>query len=156
MNILYKMGYLGLFLACFLAATILPFSSEAVLSAMIVMGYKVSVCIIIATLGNWLGGMSSYFIGYLGKTEWIEKYLRIKPEKITRMTLFLQKRGGYFALFCWLPVIGDLIAVTLGLIRCNIYKVSAYMFAGKALRYIFSGYLTFIAGEHYHFLKYLE
>jgi membrane protein YqaA with SNARE-associated domain len=153
---LFHMGYLGLFLACFMAATILPLSSEAILSSLIIMGYNIPVCIITATAGNWLGGMSSYFLGYLGKTVWIEKYLRVRKDKIEKMKIFLFKKGGYFAFFCWLPLVGDLIAVTLGLIRCNVYKVAAYMLAGKAVRYIISGYLTFVVGEHYDLFRYLE
>ncbi|MCP4214907.1 MAG: DedA family protein, partial [bacterium] len=75
-------GYLGLFAGSFLAATIVPFSSEALLSAMIYMGYDVTVCVTVASIGNWLGGMSSYFLGYLGKLEWIEKYLKVKKASL--------------------------------------------------------------------------
>ena len=75
-------GYLGLFLASFLSATVLPFSSEAVLAAMLVGGANSWFAIGVATLGNWLGGLSSYGIGYLGKWEWMEKYLRIEKRKV--------------------------------------------------------------------------
>ncbi|MCX6257055.1 MAG: DedA family protein [Bacteroidia bacterium] len=149
MSYLHNLGYLGLFLACFLSATIIPFSSEAILSAAILSGYNIFLSIILASLGNWLGGMSSYFIGYLGKPEWISKYLRIKPERAEKMMLFLQKRGAYFAFFSWVPFVGDIIAVALGLMRCNAFKVGAYMFAGKTTRYIVWAYLTFEVGKHW-------
>ena len=77
-----ELGYLGLFIASFLAATVVPFSSEVVFSALVFGGLDPWICVIVASLGNWLGGMSSYFLGRLGKMEWIEKYLRVKREKI--------------------------------------------------------------------------
>ena len=69
-------GYYGLFLASFLAATVVPFSSEVIFSAM-VLGGKLDpwTCVFVATVGNWTGGMTSYYIGRLGKVEWIEKYM---------------------------------------------------------------------------------
>ncbi|MDZ7633963.1 MAG: hypothetical protein U5L72_05790 [Bacteroidales bacterium] len=72
----------GLFLASFLAATVVPFSSEALLAFLIINGTNAYAAVLVATAGNWLGGMSSYAIGYLGKWDWIEKYLRIKRETI--------------------------------------------------------------------------
>ena len=75
---LFDYNLWGLFLASFLAATVVPFSSEALLTVLIVNGTDVTSAIVVATAGNWLGGMSSYAIGYMGKWEWIEKYLRSK------------------------------------------------------------------------------
>jgi len=79
---LFDYSLWGLFLASFLAATVVPFSSEALLSYLIINGTDPYTAILVASAGNWLGGMSSFGIGYLGKWEWIEKYLRIKREKI--------------------------------------------------------------------------
>ena len=52
-------GYLGLFLSSFLGATIIPLSSEIVLSLLLTQGFDIKLSIIIATIGNWLGGLSS-------------------------------------------------------------------------------------------------
>jgi len=145
---LYEYGYWGLFLASFLAATVLPLSSEVVLSLLIVNNYDYAACIAIASIGNWMGGMSSYFLGYLGKIEWVEKYLKIKADKITKTKLYLNKRGSLMAFFCWLPIVGDLIAVALGFLRTNIYLTAISMFVGKFLRYLVWGYLTFEANQH--------
>ncbi|MFA6703134.1 MAG: DedA family protein, partial [Dysgonamonadaceae bacterium] len=82
---LIEYGYWGLLIASFLAATVLPLGSEVVFSALIVAGLDVWTCIIFATIGNALGGLTCYFIGSLGKTEWVEKYLKIKREKIEKM-----------------------------------------------------------------------
>lgn len=130
------MSYFLLFLQSFLAATIVPFSSEAVLTGMILSDYNAMYCLIFATTGNWLGGMSSYFLGFLGKMEWIEKYLRVKHSALLKWELYIKKYGSYFALLCWLPFIGDGIAIALGLFKVNVFPVSIFMLIGKFIRYL--------------------
>ena len=62
-----NLGYWGLFLASFLSSTIVPMSSEVALVTLIALGLNPIWCVLIATLGNSLGGMTSYGLGYLGK-----------------------------------------------------------------------------------------
>lgn len=114
-----ELGYFGLFIASFLAATVVPFSSEIVFSALVFGGLDPWICVLIATTGNWIGGLTSYYIGTLGKLEWIEKYLRIKEEKLNRFSEKLHKYGDWFAFFSFLPGIGDVIAVAAGYFRCR-------------------------------------
>ena len=77
------LGYLGLFISCFLAATfIIPFSPEVILGILIVKGFSLPVTIFVATIGNWFGGMTSYFVGRIGDWKKIEKYFKIKKEKV--------------------------------------------------------------------------
>ena len=76
-------GYAGLFLAAFLAATILPFSSEVVFSALVFGGLNAWICVLCATFGNWLGGITCYWLGRLGKIEWIEKWLHVARQNRT-------------------------------------------------------------------------
>ena len=118
----YEMGYPLLFLASFLAATVVPFSSELVLSGMLVAGFDPYVSLIVATLGNWMGGLTSYWLGWLGKWQWIEKYLRISEAKLVRVQTKIKGREGWIAFFCWLPIVGDVLAVALGLIKSNFYR----------------------------------
>ena len=132
----------GLFLASFLAATVVPFSSEALLSFLIINGTNAYAAVLVATAGNWLGGMSSFAIGYLGKWEWIEKYLRIKRETIEKWHDRLYKRGALFAFLSWVPAVGDIFAVGLGLLRTNILITAIAMLAGKFVRYVVWGWLT--------------
>lgn len=138
----FEYGYFGLFLASFLAATIIPFSSEALLSFMIYSGYNIYYCIIIATIGNTFGGMSSFYLGYIGKWKWLEKYFGIKKEKIDRLHQKMKFKGSLMALLTWLPIVGDLIAVLLGVLRVNTKYVVIFMFLGKLARYIVWAYLT--------------
>ena len=139
---LFDYSLWGLFLASFLAATVVPFSSEALLSYLIVTGTDPYLAVAVASAGNWLGGMSSFTIGYLGKWEWIEKYLRIKRESIEKWHDRLYKRGAVFAFFSWVPAVGDIFAVGLGLLRANIWITAVAMLAGKFLRYVIWGWLT--------------
>lgn len=132
----------GLFLASFLSATVIPFSSEAMLSFLIVKGTDPYAAVLVASAGNWVGGMSSYAIGYMGKWVWIEKYLRIKRVTIEKWHDRLYKRGAIFAFLSWMPLVGDVFAVGLGLLRSNIIITASAMFAGKLLRYIIWCWLT--------------
>lgn len=136
-----SLGYLGLFLASFLAATVVPFSSEVVFSALVYGGLDAWSCVFIATAGNWLGGLSCYFIGKLGKVEWMEKYLRIKQEKLQKWMDKIHRYGDWFAFFSFLPGIGDAIAVASGFFRCNFWIVATSMLIGKFVRYILWMYI---------------
>ena len=136
-------GYLGLFIASFLGATIIPFSSELVFSLLIIKGYDFNLSLLVATTGNWLGGLSSYFLGRLGKWSTLEKYFRLKKEKIVKFKTNIDKWGSLLAFFCWLPVIGDPIAVGLGFFRTNYILVAMWMFIGKFIRYILWALVTY-------------
>jgi membrane protein YqaA with SNARE-associated domain len=129
-------GYWGLFLASFLAATVLPLSSEVVLSILLGLGFDPFLCIASASIGNTLGGLTCYWIGLLGKVSWMEKYLKIKYEKVEKMQLWMKNKGSVLALLTFLPVVGDVIAVTLGFMRSNVWAVVFFMFIGKTIRYI--------------------
>ncbi|MDR1116253.1 MAG: VTT domain-containing protein [Tannerella sp.] len=135
MDFLIEYGYVGVFVASFLAATILPFSSEVVLTGVLVSGASYWPCMIAATIGNFLGGMTCYWLGMLGKMEWIKKYLRLDINRLERIRERIKNKGSWIGFFVFLPGIGDFIAVTLGFMRANIWIVAVSMFVGKALRY---------------------
>jgi membrane protein YqaA with SNARE-associated domain len=135
MDILIEYGYLGVFIASFLAATVLPFSSEVVLSGVLWAGASYWPCLIAASVGNSLGGMTCYWIGMSGKTEWIEKYLKMNKEKLHKAQEWVRNKGAWSAFFVFLPGIGDFIAVALGFLRANAWIVALSMAAGKTLRY---------------------
>ncbi|MCU0363805.1 MAG: DedA family protein [Bacteroidales bacterium] len=139
---LFDYSLWGLFLASFLAATVIPFSSEALLTYLIANGTDAYLAVAVATAGNWMGGMSSYFIGRLGKWEWIEKYLRVSRASIEKWHDRLYRRGAVFAFLSWLPAVGDVFAVGLGVLRANVLITASAMLAGKFLRYVVWGWLT--------------
>ena len=129
-------GYAGLFLAAFLAATILPFSSEVVFSALVFGGLNAWICVLCATFGNWLGGITCYWLGRLGKIEWIEKWLHVSHDKIERTRKWFVRYGDWISFFSFLPFVGDIIAVAAGFMRCNFRIASTAMLVGKFARYL--------------------
>ena len=128
-------GYWGLFLSALIAGSVLPFSSEAVMVVLAGMGLDPVGCVVAAALGNTLGGMTCYWIGTLGKTEWITR-LGVSTRQLARARKFLSGRGARMAFFAFLPTIGEAIAIVLGLMRSNVWLTGSAMLAGKTLRYI--------------------
>lgn len=144
---LIEWGYWGLFLSAFLAGSILPFSSEAVLVALILpqVGLNPTLCVLLGGLGNLLGGMTCYYLGHLGKIAWIERWLGVKEEKLRRMIKRLHNKSALMAFFTFVPIIGDVIAVALGYLRTNPWWVALAMFIGKLIRYTVIAYATLVA-----------
>jgi membrane protein YqaA with SNARE-associated domain len=136
LGLLIDWGYAGLFISALLAGSIIPFSSELVMLALVKVGLNPAICVLAATLGNTMGGMTCYYMGHLGKTDWIEKYFKVKQEKIDKMQRFLQGKGALMAFFAFLPFIGEAIAIALGFMRSNVMLTSLSMFTGKLVRYI--------------------
>jgi membrane protein YqaA with SNARE-associated domain len=133
--------YWSLFFSAFLAATVIPFSSEVVVATLLVQGHHPIPIVLIATVGNTLGSITSYALGYLGKWEWLEKYFRMKREKLDRAHEWTAKRGPWLALFCWLPIVGDPLAVGLGFSRSPVGRTCLFIAIGKLLRYAISAWL---------------
>lgn len=139
---LAEFGYWGLLLASFLAATILPFSSEVVFMALIAAGSDIWTSIGYATVGNSLGGATCYYLGKMGKTEWLERWFKIKHKKVNSMIQWLQGKGAIMGFFGFLPAVGDLMLVALGFMRANTSIVMISMTIGKLLRYLLIAFGT--------------
>jgi membrane protein YqaA with SNARE-associated domain len=132
-----SLSYIGLFISSFISATIIPFSSEVVLAYLYHEGYAPLAIIIVASIGNTLGGMTGYLLGLGAKWSLLEKYFGIKEAKIMAYTAKAERYGKILALLCWLPFIGDFIAVALGFAKVKWKEVLIYMFIGKLIRYIY-------------------
>lgn len=132
---LTEWGYWGMFISAFLAGTILPFSSEAVMLACVGLGLDPVLSTLATTAGNALGGLTCYWIGHLGKMEWIEKYFRVDHKQLEKATRFIHGRGSWMAFFSFLPIIGDAVLIALGLMRANVWIVTLSMTLGKLARY---------------------
>jgi membrane protein YqaA with SNARE-associated domain len=119
-------GFIGLFIASFVSATLLPGGSEVVLIAMIHKHPEMLLsAVAVATLGNTMGGMTSYVIG------------RLIPNRAgARAVIWLHRYGYWALLFSWIPLFGDALCVAAGWMRFNPY-VSMLLFAvGKLFRYV--------------------
>lgn len=137
---LVEWGFFGLFMASFLAATVLPFGSEVVFAALIAAGFDVWTSVIIATVGNSFGGMTCYWLGSFGKIEWIERFMKVKRERVEKMQDWLKGKGAMMSFFVFLPGVGDIIAVALGFMRANPWLVLLFMTVGKFGRYVVVGF----------------
>ena len=150
MEWLLNVGYFGLFLGSFVAATVVPFSSDVQLVAMLAAGGNVWFCVAVATLGNWLGGLTSYWLGWLGKWEWIEKYMRVRHETLIKHKSKVDRYGAWLALLTWLPFIGDIFAIALGFYRVDFRKSALLMLIGKGARFVMWA-LLFLWGKAHIF-----
>ena len=135
-DLLQQWGVLGLFLGSFLAATVVPFSSDVLLVGALAAGCDPVACIVSATVGNWLGGMSSYLLGWLGRWEWLERWLHVKRETLERQQARVERWGIWLALLTWVPIVGDIFAIALGFYRVAPLRCAIFILIGKAARYL--------------------
>ena len=129
-------GYWGMLLSAFLAGSFFPFSSEAVMLGLLAAGLKPWPLILYATVGNVMGGLFNYGIGHMGRMDWIEKYLHVKPESLNKAQRFMAGHGAWMGFFAFLPIIGSAITIVLGLMRSNLFISTISITAGKFARYL--------------------
>ncbi len=130
----------GLFLSAFISSTIAPGGSEAVLAYMVSEKlFNVELMVLIATIGNTLGALTTWFLGVLAAKKFpAEELLSDKKQK----SLNLVKRWGVWSLlFSWLPVIGDGLCFAGGWIKLPLFVSCIAIFVGKAIRYAFVAYI---------------
>ena len=136
MDFLISLGYLGMLLCGFLAGSFFPFSSEAVMIALLAMDFDPIQLIIYESIGNVAGGMFNYCVGRMGNLEWIEKHLHVKKKDLDRAQRFMAGHGAWMGFFAFVPILGSAITIALGLMRANIPISVTSISIGKILRYI--------------------
>lgn len=134
-DVLIGYGPWGMFIAAFLAGSILPFSSEAVMIALLAIGVDPWVLLFTAALGNTLGGITCYCIGRMASPEWLQRTFRIKDKHMQQAHALVSRWGALMGLFCWIPILGDAILVTLGIMRSNPITTNLMMVIGRTTRY---------------------
>ncbi len=125
---------LVLFVAAFISATVIPGGSEAVLlGAVAAQPDRTLEFVLIAMVGNTLGGMTGYLIG------------RFIPEKKKegRALAWLHKYGIWAVFFSWVPLFGDALPVAAGWLRLNPWLTALFVALGKGARYA-----VLVAGLH--------
>jgi membrane protein YqaA with SNARE-associated domain len=135
-------GYIGMLLAAFLAGSFFPFSSEAVMVALMATGLDPWQLMVYGTIGNVLGSVFNYSVGRMGRLEWIEKYLHVKKENLDKAERFMAGRGAWMGFFAFLPVLGSAITILLGLMRANVVITFISITLGKVFRYLIIIYGT--------------
>lgn len=115
----------GLFISSFLAATLLPGGSEAVLFGVLKLHPELFwPAILLGTLGNTLGGMVTFVMGWMLPMTQQLKHV----EKVRRF-------GSPSLLFAWVPLIGDALCLAAGWLRLNWWQAALFMALGKFARY---------------------
>ena len=136
MELLSHYGLIGLFSAAFLAATILPFSSEALLLLLIHQRGDWVWPVVAASFGNILGSVVNYVLGYTGSRWLLVKWLRLDDRTIDRAERHFNRYGVYSLLFAWLPVVGDPLTVVAGLFKTRFSLFLILVSLGKVGRYL--------------------
>ncbi len=128
LNVTAEQGLWGIFLSSFLSATVLPGGSELLLFGFLKLHpEQFWPALGLATLGNTLGGMSTYACGrFLPKWQRLEQL----PHRDR-----LERRGPALLLLSWAPVLGDALCLCAGWLKLNWLSCLLYMAVGKALRY---------------------
>lgn len=140
MEYLTEFGYVGLFFASFLAATILPLSSEVVLSFLLLNDLNPIILVSVATFGNVLGSFVNYSMGLWGSIFFIRKVSKISEDEFDKAKQRFQKYGVFSLFFAWVPVIGDPLTVVAGVLKINILIFFILVTSGKLIRYVIITY----------------
>lgn len=130
------MLWAGLLFTSFLAGSFFPLGSEAHVLYLLSEGHPFLSILLVASIGNTLGGMTCYFIALYGGRPLIKKVFKYDDEKLDRWEKKLSGKYEWAALFCWLPIVGEIIATVLGLLSEKKSLIFILMFAGKLGRYL--------------------
>ncbi|WP_226644688.1 YqaA family protein [Microbulbifer variabilis] len=142
MGKLIELGVVGLFISAFLAATILPVSSEIILTTLLLNGLSPVTLVLVATVGNVAGSLVNYALGYWASLGVIKKWLRMSESEFVRAEQRFTKYGMISLCFAWVPIIGDPLTVMAGVLRIPLLWFLVLVTTGKLLRYIVVSYMV--------------
>jgi len=136
-------SYLGLFLAAFGAASLLPMQSEAVLVAMLLSDrYAVMVLLVVATLGNVLGSALNWWLGRSVERFRHKRWFPVSPKKLDKAQQFYGRYGRWSLLLSWMPVIGDPLTLIAGIMGEPLWRFLLIVTVAKAARYLVLAAIT--------------
>jgi membrane protein YqaA with SNARE-associated domain len=130
-------SYMGLFLAAFGAATLLPVQSEAVLAAMLLADrYAVAMLLAVATFGNVLGSTLNWVLGRSVERLRHKRWFPVSESKLEKAQQSYLRYGRWSLLLSWVPVIGDPLTVVAGIMREPLWSFLLIVTLAKGLRYM--------------------
>jgi len=133
-------GYTGLFLTAFLAATLVPLSSEAVLASLIsAKGFDLALLIAIATAGNTLGAVVNWLLGRYCLRWRDRRWFPVGSEALDRASRWVGRYGVWTLLLSWLPVVGDPLTFAAGVLGVRFPIFLILVAVGKGARYVLVG-----------------
>lgn len=125
----------GLFSSAFISSTIAPGGSEAVLAYMVTTGhYQVEFLVVVATLGNTLGAMTTWGLGVLAAKKF--PVAALLSENKQKALDLLRRKGIWTLFFTWLPVIGDALCFAGGWLKLPFFQACLIILLGKLGRYV--------------------
>lgn len=134
---LKEYGYWGMGILAFLSGSVVPITSEVLLVFFLGIGMNAIGVTLAATIGNTLGGITCYMMGYLTSKQRVQSFFKIPDRRMKRADLMIQKYGYWTAGISFVPVIGEVLLLALGVLRVNRLKVFTVMALGKFIRYMF-------------------
>ena len=136
------MIYSSLFVISFLAATILPFSSELTLAGlMATSNYDSLLLLIVASLGNVFGSVVNWILGFYSRNLSKKNWFLFKDEQIKKSSKWFNKFGKWSLLLAWVPIVGDPLTLAAGLLRVKFVEFLILVTIGKVSRYLVIFYL---------------
>ena len=136
------MIYPSLFVISFLAATILPFSSELTLAGlMATSSYDNLLLLLVASLGNILGSVVNWILGFYSRNLSTKRWFPFKDKQIEKSSKWFNRFGRWSLLFAWIPIIGDPLTLVAGLLRVKFVEFLILVTIGKVSRYLVIFYL---------------
>lgn len=126
----------GLFASAFVAATLIPAQSEAVLVALLVQGaFPVWLLVVIAGIGNVLGSVVNWLLGRIVERFRDRRWFPASEKALERAQRWYRRYGHWTLLFAWLPVVGDPLTVAAGILREPLWRFVLLVAIGKFARY---------------------
>lgn len=136
-------AYLGLFLTAFIAATIFPMQSEALLTGLLVKTDFAPVALVaVASIGNILGSCVNWWLGRSIEHFKDKKWFPVKPDALERAQSHYKRWGRWSLLLSWVPLIGDPITVMSGVMKEKLLTFVILVGVAKTGRYIVVTLLT--------------
>ena len=136
-------SYFQLLIISFLAATILPFSSEVVLTTMYLSNsFETYLLLIFASIGNILGSITNWYLGKKINIFKDRKWFPVSADQLNRSQKYFQKYGLWSLLLAWVPIIGDPLTLLAGVLKVRFGIFFLLVSISKISRYVFILYLA--------------
>ncbi|MFZ1703623.1 MAG: hypothetical protein WAT79_04720 [Saprospiraceae bacterium] len=131
------MAYLTLFFWSFLAATIVPVGVEPYFIYHVLETKEMFLPCLVASTGNVMGSLTILFMGILGHTYVVNRVNKIRPDMAQKGKNLIDKYGYPLLLLSWVPFIGDILVLFVGLAKPKMIPCFVYLTMGKTVRFVF-------------------
>lgn len=135
MDIFYELGYVGLFIISFIAATVFPISPEAFVVALYTQDYNAFILIAVATLGGYLGSLTYYYFAITGRKMALNRFVSISPERLAKNEARFARWGSLILLFSWVPIVGEPLIIVAGLLKVRLSVFTFWVILGRIVRF---------------------